>query len=233
MFVSNNKTDSDLPLSQEEQSEIEALELKIQVLVVEKFLAIVREREERDATYKSNPDVLKKGFWYGNTYYRALKETKAFSVLESIRRCGFFYDGLPPDGFTEIEDASYLNKTRILSYTLKEGVKPTEALRSIRETLCFIDCQIALEIAYYEVLLELLGEEVFNQYFCFEGEHALSLDPHIFATPLGGFYAYDPLIRRGNAPRGSTLFCQSSSLLFSSYLWGSTRLSHALYSNFS
>jgi hypothetical protein len=189
MFVTSNSSSFTSSTQQEEE---DGLEFKIQELVVDKFIAIVRESNERASTFRENPDVLKKDFWYANTHYQALKQTKAFDVLNVLREHDCFYEGLPPDGFTEVEDPDYLNGIRILSYRLKEGIKPSDALRSTRESLCYIDCQMAIELAYYEVLLDLLGENKFDDYFRFDGKHPLALDPDIFSTPLQDFIVFTP-----------------------------------------
>lgn len=210
------------------QIEVEdVLELKIQELVVDKFTAIVRESSERAATFKNDPDILKKGFWYANTHYQALKQIKALDILTVLREHDCFYEGLPPNGFTEVEDPDYLNGIRILSYRLKEGMKPSEALRSIRESLCYIDCQMAIEMAYYEVLLDLLGEDKFNDYFRFDGEHPLALDPDIFSTPLQDFIISTPC-PLAEMRRGDQRYFANDPLYCSRHLHGEAQGYHTL-----
>lgn len=162
-------------------------EEKISNLVVDKYLRIVRDTHERLTACKTDPSILLKGFWQPDQYYRA-----AIAMdhdLTTLIEDGSFYHGLPPTGFEHVKKKSCLTGKKPGGYHIKENYLPSEAVKSIGESLCFIDCQEALEIAYYEVLLEIFGEEGFNQIF----KGNLVLDTDVDDTPLEYFLAYTPL----------------------------------------
>lgn len=160
---------------------------KISTLVVEKFQQLITEYNTRKANYKNDVKVLDKGFWYQNEYLECLKEKHQNQRLEWFRNKNAFYHGFPPKGFEHICDHSTYTGKRLNGYVIKKGTPASEGLKSIKESLCFIDCQEAIEIAYYEALLEILGEEKFNQVFSADGNNPLCLDCDIGNTPLRNF----------------------------------------------
>jgi hypothetical protein len=61
---------------------------------------------------------------------------------------------MPAKGFVHLTKNNYSDFKLIHAYRLKEGTRPSDALASIKTSISFIDCQEAIQIAYYEVLLE-------------------------------------------------------------------------------
>ncbi len=152
--------------------------------VCEKFQAIVKDAEDRKNNYRSNINLLGSGYWYPIDYFKALTATKQTARLNHLKKNGSFHFGLPPKGFVHVADEERPGSKRVFGYTLKEGVDPSKALKSVRESLCFIDCQEAIQLAYYETLLEIWGEEVFNRRFGMESGNPLSFDADLSRTPL-------------------------------------------------
>ncbi len=155
--------------------------------VCEKFQSVIRDAEDRKNNYQRDYKLLGSGYWYQNDYFRALKEMKQISRLDYFKKNGSFYLGHPPKGFVHVKDDQQPGGKRPCGYTLKQGVVPTEALKSVRQSLCFIDCQEAIQLAYYDTLLEVWGDEVFNRRFGFEGGTPLAFDVDTGRTPLLAF----------------------------------------------
>jgi hypothetical protein len=57
--------------------------------------------------------------------------------------------------------------------------------------LCFINHQEFIQIAYYQVLLDIMGEVRFNIYFDAKGKKPLRLDPFFNQTPLKDFFLFE------------------------------------------
>ncbi len=147
---------------------------RLQEKVLEKFQLIVREAEERKSNCKSDTKLLYSGFWYANDYYKAVSKYR--SLVGPLKENGSFYHGRSPSGFLPISDELEPGGKRISAYTLGKKVTPSEALKSIRTSVCFIDCQEAIQFAYYETLLEVWGEKVFNRRFGAKSAMPLCLD---------------------------------------------------------
>lgn len=135
--------------------------------------------------YQAALPVLNGGFWYANDYFTALKALKQKTRLEYFKNKNAFYHGHPPEGYIHVKDSDTALRTgvRVSGYVLK-NLSAVQGLVSIRRSLCFIDCQDFLEIAFYHTLLEVLGGKCFDNHFRPNGPNALSLDPDIRLTPL-------------------------------------------------
>jgi hypothetical protein len=165
-------------------SRAECTQDKIQEKVIEKFTSFIRDVEDRKSNYSSDPSKLNRGCWYPNDYFEALKVANQAPRFKFFKEQGSFFHGWPAKGFTHVANPRMPGCKQPIGYTLKERTLPTEALNSLKDSICFIDCQEAIEIAYYEVLLEAWGEEVFNKRFQHGGKTALSLNADIINTPL-------------------------------------------------
>lgn len=155
----------------------------VNALVLEKFKEVICSANESLSGYKTNQEYLKKGYWYGNDYAIALHEKEDYEQIEKFKNNMGFFHGHPPDKMEHTNNPNISTGKNIYGYTLKKGCKPSEALRSIRETVCFIDCLEAVEIAYYDALLEILGEERFDEIFSRE-ESRFALSTLLYETPL-------------------------------------------------
>lgn len=161
---------------------------KVQECVLLKFQAIVEDAQNRLEGYKTDVKLLNSGFWYPTNYYEALVEKAQTKRLEWGKKGPFFY-GHAPKGFDHVTDSSMPGDKKISGYVLKNGMLPSEALKSVKESLCFIDCQEAIQLAQYEALLEILGENRFNEEFSSKNRGiVLSTNPK--ETPLDLFQGY-------------------------------------------
>lgn len=173
---------------------LEESEEKVRQLVKEKYLTVVRDAHERLLAAKTDPSRLRQGFWNPIDYCRLA--TELGYDITALKEDGAFCHGLPPAGFEHLSNESStqfdflkempnspLSNKKVATYQIKNNYTPTVALKSIWESLSFIDCQEAIEIAYYEVLLEIFGEDNFNQMF----KGNIILCPEIEYTPLEFF----------------------------------------------
>jgi hypothetical protein len=172
---------------------------RIGQVFIEKTQSLLIQADERKRSYLTDSQVLEKGFWYQNEYFVALREMerkteKSWSgvfwnwmyptKLDLFKRDNTFYHGYPPEGFSHVADTSSITGKRVISYVLEPGQSAVQGLANLREKFSLIDCQTLLEIALYEVLLEVLGEERFNRCFQADGPDALKVDRQISETPL-------------------------------------------------
>jgi hypothetical protein len=137
--------------------------------------------------YKTNLKALQGGPWYANDYYVALKATNQTARLKALQKNGSFYSGRPPTGLNRIPDPSEHHGTMLFSYALIQNIPASEALMNIKETLCFIDCQGALEIAYFDVLLEVLGKRRFDHLFKYNQDYRLCIHTRIDRSSVALF----------------------------------------------
>lgn len=165
----------------------ECTDVKIRALLVKTFVTLVENAYTRQNSYKADTSVLDKGFWYPNVYAAALKEKGAIKRLDYLRERNAFYHGHPPKGFASVRDTASPSGIKVLTYVLSKGTSPAEGLNNVKSTLCFLDCQELVEIAYYEILHEVMGQDKFNTYFAAGGEHPLTLDLNLGLTPLTAF----------------------------------------------
>ncbi len=156
-------------------------------LLIDKAKALFSNANLRKAAYKTDLKVLNNGFWYANEYFKFLSEKKQLKRLDALVKAGSFYHGRPPSGFTTVattKDKSY-TEVSLFHYVLMQGVSATDGLVNAKEgPVWFSDCQIVLEMAFYEVLLQVGGERRFNASFSAGGATPLTLCPNIGLTPL-------------------------------------------------
>lgn len=204
-------------------------EQKVNDLIVEKFTALVRDGYERATNYKSTPGLASKGFWYANTNYKALQEIEKQPKprLKFIKEKGSFYFGFPPKGFTHLSDGKDPKEKMPYAYALQENTLPSEGLKSAKESFSFIDCQILMEIAYYDALLEIAGEDKFNRYFDPKGEHPLALRANIGLTPLNDFFEVLEL-SKAELKKGDHVYFSNVPLYATRHLFGEAKGYHAI-----
>ena len=100
-------------------------------------------------------------------------------AMQEIMQGNFYYSEdfqktdeaqeLFPKGFKEYEtgylNSEYFTKIEPYQFTLKPDKKPSEALRKIFKGPTIIDCGMATSIAFYKAILEILGDQLFDQYY--------------------------------------------------------------------
>ncbi|MCK5895065.1 MAG: hypothetical protein KAG53_11855 [Endozoicomonadaceae bacterium] len=86
----------------------------------------------------------------------------------------------------------FMNKLGQYHYVLAENVEATEALSALNNTFSLIDCVMAYEIAFYNIILLLVGEEKFNKTFGNNEKTPLSVNfDDAFSTPLEKYLSTD------------------------------------------
>ena len=92
-----------------------------------------------------------KGIWYPNDYKKYLMDEFDIEMDESF--------------FTGFADAKFFEKIGRFTFKLKEGEKASEALLSFLDGPTVIDCGNATMACYYKCILDIIGEEQFDQIF--------------------------------------------------------------------
>lgn len=166
----------------------ECTDVAIRALLVAKVQTLMTKAAVRKATPKTKQ--LAPGFWYSNEYWIELTARNATQLLSHYRQADAFYYGLPPQGFKHDRGVHPLSgRQKLCCYLLEDPqVTPSEALANVENTLCFIDCQEALEIASYQALQDVFGRRRFDSLFCAQGRFPLRLDPAFENTPLSSFF---------------------------------------------
>ena len=77
-----------------------------------------------------------------------------------------FHGYAPAKFFDPIPSNAYPKKREIFQFKIKEGASPSNAIKQMgRESLALLDCGSSREVAFYQALLEVLGDEKFNKLF--------------------------------------------------------------------
>ncbi|GAA4648891.1 hypothetical protein GCM10023116_11650 [Kistimonas scapharcae] len=76
------------------------------------------------------------------------------------------------------EQIPFMDRVGKSHYIVAEGVKATDALSALKNNFSIIDCNMAYEIAYYEVILALIGEDNFNKTFDRSSNTPLTIHIH-------------------------------------------------------
>lgn len=159
----------------------------IREILVEKMQSVVTDYQRRSIAYKGNLKVLDQGFWYTNDYYQFLQEKNQTKRISFFRDKGVFFHGRPPLGFVAIEDPTSPSGKMADGYRLNSPTLPSEGLKNVWGTLCFLECMEGVELAYYGMLLEIWGRTQFDRIFRADGETPLSFSPKSHQTPLARY----------------------------------------------
>ena len=168
---------------------VESTQADINDKVSERFAWLCGDMDERkQALASGDTEVLLGGFWYPTDYYFALAEHNFNTRKEWMIAKGLFFHGMSPKNMKLVKNES-VSATGVqgLHYVLSRGKKPTAALDAVKSDLCFIDGSIAYEIALYDVIRELWGDEKFNRYFSNEDSTPFALSSNFMLTPLRSF----------------------------------------------
>ena len=156
-------------------------------MVCDRFMDLCGDMHVRKhALADGDTSVLERGFWYQNDYYFALKEHRFSKRKDWMVKQGSFFHGRPPNAMKLLRDDSATG-IDMLHYVLKRGRTATDALDGIKSELCFIDYTIAYEIAYYDAIRAVWGDDKFNRYFSCDGGHPFILSPKLERTHLMPF----------------------------------------------
>ncbi len=118
--------------------------------------------------------ILDTGFWYANDYFSFLvKLIKISGNASGKKRLDYF---LKKDcfrlGYADPQSGLFLRaegesafKYDLFPLGSRKRKPPSVVVRNFGENLIFVDCTMALHLAYYRVILGVLGEERFNEVF--------------------------------------------------------------------
>lgn len=101
-----------------------------------------------------NKHEMHKGIWYPNDYRKYLIDEFNIEMDESF--CSGF------------ADERFFEKTGFFTFKLKDGEKASEALLSFLNGPTVADCGNATMACYYKCILDIIGEEKFDQLFSSE-----------------------------------------------------------------
>lgn len=135
-----------------------------------KMQKIQEDSERRLNGFQKDGTLLQAGVFYGNDYYRALKNKgskKCCELIEKFRNSGAFYHGVVAKRYFEImarpeDQATGLDR---VAYILKEGVLATEGLDAFERGLTFTGCGELIQFCFYQALREVLKDDKFNKLF--------------------------------------------------------------------
>lgn len=134
-------------------------------LVARKFQALCADYETRlEQARLGDKSVLEKGFWYADDYFSLLEKQPPRKKWFLDRN--YFFHGYPPKNKLKLlKSPRACSGYEAMSYELVDGVSPSQGLDGLVNDLCFVDCGILFQIAYYQALRDIWGEATFNQYF--------------------------------------------------------------------
>jgi hypothetical protein len=159
--------------------------------VVEVIKEIVADNFRRMQPDIDSKDALNGGCFYGNEYYRILKNRGEVDRLNWFLNKGSFFHGYAsPKHFTMLNDREKVTKITPNFFLIKKGVTPCEALDAIRKGISFIGCGEACQIAYYEGIKTLFGEEKFNALFSANSKSPFAIGLDSLRNPLNVLFTH-------------------------------------------
>jgi len=143
---------------------------------IETISEIVADSAQRIERYRQDSNLLNQGIFYGNEYFNALKELGQRKRLDFFVNKGSFYHGyVPSKYFKMIESSSSPSGYLGFRFIIKAGIKPSEALKALREGITFIGCGETCQIAWLEAIQDVLGVEKFNALYAADSSTPLTI----------------------------------------------------------
>lgn len=147
----------------------EAVRSRVTEKAIEVVRSIVSANQHNMAHYQTNSRLLDAGIFYPDDYYVALKQLKQQRRLDFLVQNNGFWCGYMPSNLfhmvpverTPVNPAGFVG----CFFVLNKGVLPSEALASLRQKTSIIGCGEVCQIAYYEAMRHLFGDEKFNALF--------------------------------------------------------------------
>jgi hypothetical protein len=126
---------------------------------VHHFRCIVSSYAER--SHRKSREDLGSGPWYSLDYTLALKEMGKEGRYKWVLEKDKCTKGLPPVGWTPS-----IHSKKSFHYQVGFDISAGQALENMKKKeVSFIDCGMAVQLAAYETLLEILGKERFDKLF--------------------------------------------------------------------
>lgn len=178
---------------------------KLRKSALETMESILIDTETRLAGCVSNPGLLNKGIFSATQYFEKLKQLKEHYKTEqddkkfksidqrlaALIKNGSFIDGFAAkDFFTPytLPGPSVTGKMGY-SFRLADGKSPTEALRSMigsteEKKFYILGCSALVQLVYTKALLDLLGQEKFDNLFAAQEFYHLEFSAGRQSVPL-------------------------------------------------
>lgn len=147
------------------------LQEKLATSMIRTVQEISKRSFEALANYQTQTTWLNKAIWYPADYILAL-----FKASQSQRIAYFHQNNRLIDGFAPVK--FFDRGTRSFEFIAKKDVKPSDALASALAGVALLDCGAVVQIARYQALLDVLGEDKFNRLFGSEHGQALNIGYH-------------------------------------------------------
>lgn len=214
------------------------------------FTTIVNSNHERLQEASTNPAsaVSKPGMWCANDYAKLLKDLKdteityngisstASKIYTMLKELGMFTTRMGSRSYwANVKDPSTICGLSLTEMELKKGVSPSAAFKSFFKEVCFVDCNVTYDIAEGLTLIELIGEEAFDNCIKALGTFRLGSNNPKF-TPLRSYF-YDhpiPLNITIDGPFdaleiGQFVYIQNHPLYTTKHLFGVSRGYNLIY----
>lgn len=150
---------------------------------------------------------LDKGIWYPGDYIEALKakgNASSIQRYEWLRNKGHLVDGWLKKIFFQpvFQKMNFVSSTivkrRTWNFLANEDVLPSAAVKAAKLGLSILDCGTVCQIARYDALLKILGEEKFNRLFSDQYGQRLNISFDDDAlNPLRYFFDFTAAAKKG------------------------------------
>lgn len=131
--------------------------------MAESMQEIVAHSEKAYSGWKADRNLLNTGIWYPIDYALALKESGNNKRYEWMRDHEHLASGFAPkDQFASV---IVDDRRRHWGFIAKQGILPSDAVKAAKQGLAILDCGAVCQLARYDALCKILGEEKFNQLF--------------------------------------------------------------------
>ena len=145
---------------------------------------------------------LNEGIWFPRDYISALIENSQSQRLKWLKNKCHLLEGFVDRGlFDEVNDHidEIRVKQRSWTFTVKDGALPSLALKTAKIGLSILDDGAVCQIARYDALLKMLGEDKFNRLFSSEHGQKMNIGYSIDddLQPMTYFVAFTKSAMRG------------------------------------
>jgi hypothetical protein len=149
---------------------------RLNKIACERLQEICAENKHRLEKCDGDVQLLSKGIYYPHEYYNALKRTNHLEQIETLKKTDSFYHGyLSSEHFSIDVSLGPMMENCCGSFLLRENVRPSEALKAVREGPSLILCGVICQIARLLAVQEILGTEKFDILFASNSSTPLKL----------------------------------------------------------
>lgn len=164
------------PLTQQGTDEIQPLIDQVYATAVQTVARI--SQDSLDRLKSPNAKDLDQGVYYANDYHHAMVRHEKDRTNQFFIDNGLYYQGIAPTShFKYIPSERYPTKKWLLTYKIKDGAVPTEALEKFQQGITFADCGACCSLGWYEGLVKVWGKDKFNKIYAPDSKSRLTLAP--------------------------------------------------------